>query len=64
MTSSQFVTPDHLTQINQALAQIQTLKSELDLAQRAGLDVTRLVQQITEREAQLRQFRQTYFPNG
>ena len=56
------LTIDHLRQINDALTVLDVAQAQVDLATRAGIDVTAQQAQITQAKAQLRQIKQTYFP--
>ena len=56
------ITPQHLPQLNEALAKIDNGLKAVELAKRAGIDVT--VQEAALRDAQgkILQIKQTYFP--
>ena len=56
------LTPDHLAQIKNALDAITQAKYQIDLAKRAGIDVTQLEQIVLDNETKLRQVKQVYFP--
>lgn len=62
MTSSKILTEQHLQQIKNAQDIITTLKNEIDLAKRAGVDVTAMEVMMNEAQAKLQQFRNVYFP--
>lgn len=56
------LTPAHLQQLNNALDQIRLAKVQLDLAKRAGIDVSTLEATNNDNETKLRQIKQVYFP--
>lgn len=56
------LTPDHLAQIKNALDMIQQAKYQIDLAKRAGIDVSAAEQLNNDNESKLRQVKQVYFP--
>lgn len=62
--SSTILGPDKLDQINQALAQAETAQNEIELAKRAGIDVSTQEQQLKESVDKLRTLKQVYFPNA
>jgi hypothetical protein len=56
------LTPDHLKQINNALDAVAQAKYQIDLASRAGIDVSNLKETNDANETKLRQIKQVYFP--
>lgn len=56
------LTPAHLQQLNSALDDIKRAKIQIDLAKRAGIDVSQLEQTNNDNETKLRQIKQVYFP--
>ena len=56
------LTPAHLQQLNNALDQIKLAKVQIDLAKRAGIDVSTLEATNNDNETKLRQIKQVYFP--
>lgn len=56
------LTIDHLNQIRNALDAVQAAKNQIELAKRAGLDVTQLEEINNANETKLRQIKQVYFP--
>jgi hypothetical protein len=60
--SSRLVTDNHLIQVNNALDNIRLAQNEIDLAKRAGIDVTAQQKQLDDSKSKLLQFKQVYFP--
>lgn len=56
------LTVDHLQQLKNALDQIALAKVQIDLAKRAGIDVSQLEEMNNDNETKLRQIKQVYFP--
>lgn len=56
------LTLDHLQQLNNALDNIKLAKIQIDLAKRAGIDVSNAEQVNSDNEAKIRQIKQVYFP--
>jgi hypothetical protein len=56
------LTLDHLQQLNNALSQIKLAQIQIDLAKRAGIDVSAAEQLNKDNESKLRQIKQVYFP--
>ena len=56
------LTPDHLAQLRNALDNVNQAKYQIDLAKRAGVDVSQLEQIVNDNETKLRQIKQVYFP--
>lgn len=56
------LTVDHLGQLNNALALIKTAKTQIDLAKRAGIDVSQAEDLNNQNETKIRQIKQVYFP--
>lgn len=52
----------HLTQINDGLRQADEAMRQIELAKRAGLDVSLQEQQVQATKARLLQIKQVYFP--
>lgn len=52
----------HLEQIRNALDICRNGKAQIELAKRAGIDVTELEKTLTDAENKLRQIKQVYFP--
>lgn len=53
---------EHLQQLNTALEKVNLAKVQIDLAKRAGIDVSQLEQMNNDNESKLRQLKQVYFP--
>lgn len=53
----------HLRDITNALDAIKRAQVQIDLAKRAGLDMTSQENTLKEKQGQLIQLKQTYFPN-
>lgn len=51
-----------LAKINQALSHVDNGLAQVELAKRAGIDVSQQEQQLLKTQAQLLQIKQTYFP--
>jgi len=62
-SSSSFLNDAHFAQLKAAQQAIQRAKVELDLAERAGIDVSAQRAQIQASEDQNRKLMNTYFPN-
>lgn len=60
MGKSKIVTPEVIQQMRDFLAQIDQQKREIELAERAGLDVSAAKQQLNEAEKAARNIVQTY----
>lgn len=56
------LTVEHLQQIQNALDQVKAAKAQIELAKRAGIDVSSLEQMNNDNETKLRQIKQVYFP--
>jgi hypothetical protein len=56
------LTLDHLAQINNALSNIKLAQIQIDLAKRAGIDVSQAEQMNKDNETKLRNLKQVYFP--
>lgn len=56
------LTIDHLNQIKNALDAVAAAKLQIELAKRAGLDVSQLEEINNANESKLRQIKQVYFP--
>jgi hypothetical protein len=56
------LTPDHLAQIKNALDAAKQAQYQIDLAKRAGIDVSTLEQTNNENITKLRQIKDVYFP--
>lgn len=56
------LTPDHLAQIKNALDAAKQAEYQIQLAKRAGIDVSSLEQTNNDNIAKLRQILQVYFP--
>jgi hypothetical protein len=56
------LTPDHLAQLKNALDAAKQAQYQIDLAKRAGIDVSNLEQANTDNITKLRQVLQVYFP--
>jgi len=56
------LTEDHLRQINNALDVAKGLHDQIDMATRAGIDVSLLKAQLDEAEGRIRQVKSVYFP--
>jgi hypothetical protein len=52
----------HLAQLNNALDLVKTAQIQIDLAKRAGIDVSAAQAKNTDNESKLRQLKQVYFP--
>lgn len=53
---------EHLAQLNNALDQVKLAKIQIDLAKRAGIDVSPLEKLNNDNESKLIQLKQVYFP--
>jgi len=58
------LTEKDLLDIEQALAELEEAEASAQMAQQAGIDVTRELQQIRENREKLLRIKQTYFPNA
>ena len=58
------ITDQHLTAINEAIAQSQAALKEAELAKRAGFDMTAQVAQLNAGIEKLQQIKHVYFPNA
>jgi hypothetical protein len=56
------LTPDHLAQIKNALDAAKAAQYQIELAKRAGIDVSSLEDTNNENVTKLRQILQVYFP--
>lgn len=56
------LTDDHLSKIDESLANIERAKAQIRLATAAGIDVSTQQQQLEDMEKQLRSIRSVYFP--
>lgn len=56
------LTLDHLAQLNNALDQVKLARTQIELAKRAGIDVSQAEQINNDNETKLRQIKQVYFP--
>ena len=56
------LTLDHLQQLNNALDQIKVAQIQIDLAKRAGIDVSQAESLNQQNETKIRQLKQVYFP--
>ena len=56
------LTPDHLNQIKNALDAAKQAQYQIDLAKRAGIDVSSLEATNNDNIAKLTQIKQVYFP--
>jgi hypothetical protein len=56
------LTPDHLAQLKNALDNAKRAQYQIDLAKRAGIDVSALEQTNQDNITKLRQILQVYFP--
>lgn len=56
------LTLDHLAQLNKALDQAKTAQIQIDLAKRAGIDVSQAEQVNNDNVKKLRDIKQVYFP--
>lgn len=56
------LTPDHLLQINNALDMARQADYQIQLAKRAGIDVSQAEQINNDNITKLRQIKQVYFP--
>lgn len=56
------LTPDHLAQIRNALDNAKQAQYQIDLAKRAGIDVSSLEDTNNQNITKLRQLLQVYFP--
>lgn len=56
------LTEEHLESINNALAQAQAARVQINLAKSAGIDVSAHEQELVTAETQLRKIKQVYFP--
>jgi hypothetical protein len=52
----------HLQQLNNALDLVKTAQIQIDLAKRAGIDVSAAQAKNDDNESKLRQIKQVYFP--
>lgn len=57
------LTQDHLRQIQDGLHFIGLAETQIELAQRAGLDVSDQKAKLVDAKAKLLQIKQVYFPN-
>jgi len=58
------LTQDHLVQIQNALDVTQIAKNQIEMAKRAGLDVSRQEAQLREAEEKLLRIKNVYFPGA
>jgi hypothetical protein len=56
------LTIDHLTQLNNALSNVQIARNQIEKAKRVGIDVQQLEELNNANETKLRQIKQVYFP--
>lgn len=56
------LTENHLAQINQGLDQVNVALQQIDMAKRAGLDVSAQEQQANDTRDKLLQLKNVYFP--
>ena len=56
------LTPDHLAQLKNALDNAKAAQYQIELAKRAGIDVSSLEQTNNDNITKLRQVLQVYFP--
>jgi hypothetical protein len=56
------LTNEHLQQLNNALDQAKQAQIQIDLAKRAGIDVSNLEQMNNDNVSKIRQIKQVYFP--
>jgi hypothetical protein len=57
------LTEEHLNEINNALSDGELAQKHIEMAKRAGIDVSQHEAQHTENMQKLRQIKQVYFPN-
>ena len=70
-TNSTIITPEHLKQVNDALAKVAVAERELEMAKRAGFTtgangqkLTDLETQLTDLKDRLLKVKNVYFPGG
>lgn len=56
------LTTDHAVQLRNSLDRIQLVKNQIDLAKRAGIDVSAQEQKLLASEETIRKVLNTYFP--
>lgn len=56
------LTIEHLSQLRNAQDIIRNAKDQIELAKRAGIDVSAQEQQIADTETKLAKIKQVYFP--
>jgi hypothetical protein len=56
------LTPDHLKQLNNALDAVKQAEYQIELATRAGIDVSNLKETNDANKTKLIMIKQTYFP--
>lgn len=56
------LTAAHLAQINQGLDLVKQARNQIELAKRAGIDVSQVEDINNQNETKLRQLKQVYFP--
>jgi len=56
------LTPEHLAQLNNALDASKAADNQIELAKRAGLDVSKLEAINQDAKGKLQQIKQVYFP--
>lgn len=56
------LTEEHYQQLRNALDQINQTKQQIELAKRAGIDVSASEAQLADTETKLRQIKSVYFP--
>jgi len=64
MSVSTILGPEHLAQIDEALAGLKQAKKELQLAKQAGLPVEDMETELNDTENRLLKIKSVYFPNG
>lgn len=56
------LTAEHLSALNNSLDQIKLAQQQIDLAKRAGIDVSGQEATLKQAETQIRQIKSVYYP--
>ena len=58
------LTDDHRIQIDEAIVSLESIREEITLAKRAGIDLGDREAKLEDRLSRLRGLKETYFPNS
>jgi hypothetical protein len=58
------LTVQHLEQMRNALDTLANMRAQIDLAKRAGIDVSQQEAQLVDAETRIRQIKNVYFPGS